>query len=116
MRAECSESVRFPSEICYFAGLQLKLQFVSNQGNKLRIRGLTLGIADGIAEKSLQSIQITSVPGHFDGMADGTLHSGRRGLECFGHLRIQYLGDGISLACGQQGERLTAQKTDAKCK
>ena len=28
-------------------------------------------------------------------MADGTLHSGWRGLECFCHLRVQYLGDGI---------------------
>ena len=28
-------------------------------------------------------------------MADGTLHSGRGGLECFGYLRVQYLGDGI---------------------
>ena len=104
MRAECSESVRFPSEICYCAGLQLKLQFVCNLGNKFGFRWLALRIADGIAEEPLERIQIPSVPGHFDGMADGTLHSGRGGLECLGHLRVQYLGDGIGgLAARQRG-------------
>ena len=82
-------------EIGNLAGLQLKLQFVSDQGDELTIRGFSLGIADGIAEKSLQSIQITAVPCHFDGVSDCSFNTGRRGLECFGHLRIQYLGDGI---------------------
>ena len=103
MRAECSESVRFPSEICYFAGLQLKLQFVSNQGNKFRIRWFSLGIADGIAEKSLQSVQIPSAPGHLNSVSDRTLHSARGGLECFGYLRVQYLGDGIGVPYGPPG-------------
>ena len=76
------------SEIGNLRRLQLKLQFVSDQGNKFRIRGFSLGIADGIAEKSLQSIQVASVPGHFDGVADGALHSGWGGLECFRHLGI----------------------------
>ena len=62
-------------EICHFAGLQLKLQFVCNKGDEFGIRGFSLGIADGIAKKTLQSIQIPSVPGHFDGMADGTLYA-----------------------------------------
>ena len=83
------------SEIGNLAGLQLKLQFVSDQRNKLRVRGFSLGIADGIAEKSLQSIQIAPIPGHFDGMADGPLHAARCGLECFRHLGVQYLGDGV---------------------
>jgi hypothetical protein len=40
------------SEIGNLAGLQLKLQFVSDKGNKFRIRGFSLGIADGIATKT----------------------------------------------------------------
>ena len=68
------------------AGLQLKLQFVGDKGNKFGIRGFSLGIADGIAEKSLQSVQIASVPGYFDGMADGSLHAAGGGLEDLCHL------------------------------
>ena len=56
-------------EIGNLAGLQLKLQFVSDQGNKFRIGGFSFGIADGVAKEPLQSIQIASVPGHFDGVA-----------------------------------------------
>ena len=62
------------SEIGNLAGLQLKLQFVSDQRDKLGIRGFSLGIADRIAEKSLQSVKIASVPGHFDGVSDCPLH------------------------------------------
>jgi len=83
------------SEIGNLGRLQLQLQFVSYKRNKLRISRFSLGIADGIPEKSLQSIQIATVPGNLDGMADGPLYSGRRGLECFRHLGVQYLGDGI---------------------
>ena len=83
------------SEIGNLGRLQLKLQFVSNQGDELGIGGFSFGIADGIAEKSLQRIQITAVPGNLDGVPDGPLYSGRGGLECFRHLRVQYLGDGV---------------------
>ena len=83
------------SEIGNLRRLQLKLQFISDQGDKFRIRGFSLGIADGIAEKSLQSIQVASVPGHFDGMADSPFHSGRGSLEGLCHLGVQDLGDGI---------------------
>ena len=85
----------FILEIRNLRGFQLQLQFVCDQGNKFRIRGFSLGIADGIAEKSLQRIQIATIPGHFDGMADGPFHSTGGGLECFRHLGVQYLGDGI---------------------
>ena len=98
-----SRKIQRNLEICHFAGLQLKLQFVSDKGDEFGIRGFSLGIADGIAEKSLQSVQIASVPGHFDGMADGTLHSGRGGLECFRHLGVQYLGDGIGVLTARLG-------------
>ena len=90
-----SRKIQRNLEICHFAGLQLKLQFVSDKGDKFRIRGFSLGIADGIAEKSLQSVQIASVPCHFDGMADSTFHSGWGGLEGLCHLGVENLGDGI---------------------
>ena len=92
---EKRKPVAAQSEIGNLRRLQLKLQFVSDQGDEFGIRGFSLGIADGIAEKSLQSVQIASVPGYFDGMADGALHSGRGGLEGLCHLGVQYLGDGI---------------------
>ena len=71
------------------------MKLICNQRNKFRIRGFPLGIADCIAEKSLQSVQVASVPGYFNGMADGSFHSAGGGLEGFGYLRVQYLGDGI---------------------
>ena len=83
------------SEIGNLAGLQLKLQFVCDQGDEFRIRGFSLGIADGVAEEPLQGVQIAPIPGDFNGMADGPFHSGWCGLECFCHLGVQYLGDGI---------------------
>ena len=76
----------FVLEICHFRGLQLQLKLICNKCNKFRISRLTLCVADGIAEKSLQSIQVATIPGHFDGMADGTLHPAGGGLECFRHL------------------------------
>ena len=81
----------------------MKLQFVSNQGNKLGIGGFPLGIAHGIAKEPLEGIEIPSVPGDLNGMADGPLHSGRSGLECFRHLGVQYLGDGIGVPYGPPG-------------
>ena len=82
-------------EIRHFRRFQLKLQLISDKGNKFGIRRFSFGIADGIAEKSLQRIQIPSVPGHFDGMADGPFHPAGGGLECFRHLGVEYLGDGV---------------------
>ena len=80
--------------------LQLKLQFISDKRDKFRIRGFSLGIADGIAEKSLQSIQIATIPCHFDGVADGTFHPAGGGLEGPGYLGVQYLGDGVRVPDG----------------
>ena len=91
------------SEIGNLAGLQLKLQFVSDKGDKFGIRGFSLGIADSIAEKSLQSVQVTSVPGYLDGVADGALHSAGGGLECFRHLGVQHLGDGVGVLTARLG-------------
>ena len=64
------------SEIGNLAGLQLKLQFVSDQSDELRIGGFSFGVAGGVAEKPLQSVQIPSVPGYLDGMADSPLYTG----------------------------------------
>ena len=73
----------------------MKLQFVSDQGDEFRVRGFSFGIADCIAEKSLQGIQIPSVPGYFDGVSDSTFDSAGGGLKCFGYLGIQYFCDGV---------------------
>ena len=94
------KGVAAQSEIRHLVRLQLKLQFVSNKRNKLRIGGLSLGITDRVAEESLQGIQIAPVPGYLNGMSDCPLHSGWRGLEGFCHLGVQYLGDGIRVPDG----------------
>ena len=91
------------SEIGNLRRLQLKLQFVSDKGDELGIRGFSLGITDCVAKKSLQSVQIPSVPGHLDGMADGPFHSAWGGLECLGDLRVQYLGDGVGVLTARLG-------------
>ena len=78
----------------------MKLQFVSNKGDEFRIRGFSLGIADRIPKEPLQGIQIPSVPGDFDGVADGSFHPAGGGLEGFRHLGVQDLGDGIRVPDG----------------
>ena len=84
------------SELGRLGALELKLQFVRNQSDKLRIGGLALGVGHRVAEESLQGIQIAPVPGDLDGMANGPLHSTWRGAEGFCDLRVQYLGDGVA--------------------
>ena len=83
-----------------FRGFELKLELVRNQGDELRIGGLSFGVADRVAEEPLQGVQIAPIPRHFDGMADGSFHPGRGSLEGFGYLRIQHLGDGIGVPYG----------------
>ena len=69
--------------------------YVGDPGDELTIGGFPLGIADGIAEEALQGIQISSVPGDLDGVAEGPFYPAWRGLEGFGDLGIQNLGDGV---------------------
>ena len=105
-------------ELGHVLSLELKLELVRNQGDELRICRFSLGIADGIAEEPLQGIQIPSVPGYFDGMPDSPLHTAGCGLECLGHLGVQYLGDGVGVPYGPPGEppgcsRRTLQRLNA---
>ena len=90
----------FPSIIRHLGGFQLQLQLVGNEGNKLTVCGLALCITDRIPKEPLQSIQITTIPGYLDGMADGSLHSAGGGLEGFCHLGVEYLSDGIRVPDG----------------
>ena len=76
------------SEISYLLTLELKLELVSDQGDELGVGGFAFGVGNGVAKESLQSIQVATVPGYFNSMADGPLHPGGRGLECLGHLGI----------------------------
>lgn len=90
----------FDLKLCSLGGLELKLELVCDKGNEFRIRGFSLGIANRVAKEPLQSIQIASVPSHLDGVANGPLYSGRRGLEGFRHLRMCALRhtEGVLLA------------------
>ena len=91
---------KMQSEIPYLGALELKLQFVSDKRNELRIGGFSLGIAHCVAEEPLERVQIPSVPCHFDGVADGSFDTGWGGAEVFGHLRVEHLGDGVRVPDG----------------
>ena len=84
-----------PSILRRLGALELELQPVSDQGDKLTIRRLPLGIAHGIPKEPLQGIQIAPIPGYLDGVADGTLHPAGGRPEGFRYLGIEYLRDGV---------------------
>ena len=71
------------------------MELVRNQGDELGIGGLALGVGYRVAEEALQGVKIPSVPCHFDGVANGPLHPAGGGLEGFGHLGVEHLGDGV---------------------
>ena len=82
------------SKLRRLGALELKLQFISDQGDELRIGGLSLGVADGVAEEALQGVQIAPIPGYLDGVADCSLYSAGSGLEGLCHqetLRISII-------------------------
>ena len=91
------------SELGRLGALELKLQFVGDKRNKLRIGGLSLGVTHGVAKEALQGVQIAPIPGNLDGVADGPLHSRRGGAEGLGHLWIQHLGDGVACLTARWG-------------
>ena len=106
LAGERSSPIQAFLEICHLRRLQLKLQFVSDKGNEFGIRGLAFCIADRISKEALQGIQITTIPCNLDGMANSPLHPTGGGLEGLCHLGVEHLGDGVSLACGQQGAEI----------
>ena len=73
---------------------------IRNQGDKLRICRLALGVAHRVAKEALQGVQIAPIPGNLNGVADGPLHSGRGGAEVLGHLGVENLGDGVRVPDG----------------
>ena len=83
------------SELGHVLSLELELELVRNQGDEFGIRGLALGVAHGVAEESLQGVQIAPIPGDFNGVADGPLHSAGCGPKGLCHLGIEDLGDGV---------------------
>src|SRR5699024_4919609 len=64
-------------------------------GDELAVGGLALDVGDGVAEELLQRLDVAAVPGDLDGVADGPLHAGGRGVELPRHLGIEHLGDGV---------------------
>ena len=106
------------SKIRHFRRLQLQGKLVCNKGDELRVGRLAFGIGNRVAKEALEGIQIASVPGDFDGMADGPLYPAGGGVKPFGHLGIEYLGDGIGVPYGPPGSltgcsRRTLQRLSA---
>ena len=85
------------SELRRLGALELKLELVRDQGDELRIGGLTLGIGYRVAKEFLQGVQVAPIPGNLNGVADGPFHSAGRGAEVLGHLGVEHLGDGIGV-------------------
>ena len=85
----------FYSILRRLGALELQLQPVRDQSDELTICGLALGVAHRVAKEALQGVEIAPVPGDLDGVANGPLYPGRRGLEGFGHLGVEDLGDGV---------------------
>jgi len=102
------KSLEPQSKIRHFRRLQLQLELISDQGDEFGIRGFSLGITDGVAKKSLQGIQIPSVPGYFDGVADSTFHPAGGGLEGLRHLGIEDFRDGVGVLSARLGSLLDA--------
>ena len=48
----------FLSEARDLVGLQLELQFVSDEGDELTVGGIALGVGNGVAEDALEGVQI----------------------------------------------------------
>ena len=61
-------------KVHHFTAFQLELEFIGDEGDKLGIGGLALGVGNGVAEEPLEGIQIPPIPGHLDGVADGPFH------------------------------------------
>ena len=73
------------------------MELVSDKRDEFRVGGFSFGVGYRIAEETLQCIQVPSVPGDFNSVSDGPFHPAGGGLEGFGHLGVEYLGDGIGV-------------------
>ena len=105
-KGKSPKTLATPLELSRLGALELKLQFISNQGDELRIGGLSLGVGHCVAEEALQGVQIASVPGDFDGVPDGPLHPAGGGAEGLGYLRVEDLGDGVGVLSARLGSLL----------
>ena len=76
------------------------MELVRDQGDKLTIRRLALGVAHRVAKEALQGVEIAPVPGDLDGVADGPFYPTWGGLKGFGHLGVENLGDGVRVPDG----------------
>ena len=79
---------RKPLEIRHFIVLKLELELVGDESDEFGIGGFAFCVADGIAEETLEGVKIATIPSHLDGVANGPLHTGRRGLESLCYLGI----------------------------
>ena len=91
------------SKIRNLRGFELKLELVCDQRDEFRIRRFSLGIGNRVSEEALEGIQVTSVPGDFDGMANSSLHPAGGGLEGLCHLGVEDFRDGIGVPYGPPG-------------
>lgn len=87
-----------PSILCRLGALELQLEPVRDQGNKLPVGGLAPAGADGVAEVAAENVHVRPGPGDLDQVADAPLHPGGGGVELGGDLGIEAEGDVVDAA------------------
>ena len=78
---------------------------VGNHCNELTVGGFSAQVMDGVAEVTVQSVHITPVPCHLDGMTDGALHPAGGGAVFLGDFRVQALGYSVDILRLVHGEQ-----------
>ena len=73
--------------------LILQPQIIRDHGDKLRVGWFSSIILNSIAEIRIERIHVAPVPGHLDGVADGTLHAACGGLVFLRHAGVENLAN-----------------------
>ena len=73
--------------------------------NKLRIGRLAAQVMDGIAKVAVESVHVSPVPCHLDGVADGAPHAAGGSAVFLGNFRVQALGHGVDVLRLVHGEQ-----------
>ena len=102
-KGKSPKTLATPLELGRLGTLKLKLELVRNEGNELRIGGLALGIGNRVAEEPLQGIQVATVPGDFNGMADGPLYPAGGCPKGFRYLGIEDFRNGVACLTARLG-------------
>ena len=78
---------------------------VGDHRDELRVGGFAAQVMDGVAEVAVESIYISPVPCHLDGVADGALHAAGGGAVFLGNFRVEAFGHSVDVLRLVHGEQ-----------